>query len=343
MGQEDGPGRKEEVTRYGSLAATGNFLALDRVDVQYAVKEIARKMSNPEAADWEKLKRLALYLKGRPRAVVEFDFVAAEEYDALLEELDVFTDSDWAGCRRTRRSTTGGVATWAGMLVKSWSTTQALIALSSGEAELYAMVKASAEGLGLQSLLNDIGYKVRVRVKADASAALGVVERKGLGRLRHVHTNFLWVQSRAADKSIKFEKEKGCDNPADSLTKNVPRELLEKICQRLRVDLRSDVNEEGFKLAALERISEDVSKHGMSLEPWIRMDLQSQCLRGTRPGGPATGSIAQRRTYRQQDGELLCVDACEEAKGGFKSYWSHRSVSHPIDTVTVLLYETLGV
>ena len=176
--QNESPERKEEVHRYRSLAATGNFLAADRVDVQYAIKEIARKMSNPEACDWEKLKRLALYLKGTPRAVIEYNFVAAEEYEALMEELDVYTDSDWAGCKRTRRSTTGGVATWAGMLVKSWSTTQPLVALLSGEAELYAIVKASAEGLGLQSLLNDIGYKARVRVMADASAALGVVERK---------------------------------------------------------------------------------------------------------------------------------------------------------------------
>ena len=82
------------------------------------------------------------------------------------------------------------------------------MALSSGEAELYALVKASAEGLGLLSLLADMGFKVYVRVKADASAALGVVERKGLGRLRHVHTYFLWVLTRAADKSVQYVQEK---------------------------------------------------------------------------------------------------------------------------------------
>ena len=117
--------------------------------------------------------------------------------------------------------------------------------------------------------------------------------------MRHVHTNFLWIQNRAADTTIKFEKEKGTENPADLFTKNVPRELLERFCRTLKVDLGSDVNEEGFKLAALEQISEDVTKcvakASMVLEPWIRMDLQSQCLRGTRPGEPATKSVAQRR------------------------------------------------
>ena len=146
------------------------------------------------------MKRLALYLKGKPRAVWKYDFVASQDADTRAEELDIFTDSDWAGCRRTRRSTTGGCAVWAGYAVKTWAATQTLVALSSGEAELYAIVKASSEGLGLQSLLADIGYLVVVRVKADASAALGVVERKGLGRLRHVHTNYLWIQSHARRK-----------------------------------------------------------------------------------------------------------------------------------------------
>ena len=224
---------KEEVHRYRSLAATGNFMALDWADVQFAVKEIACKMSNPEPSDWEKLKRLAIYLKGCLRAVTKFGFVTASEFQAASEELYVFTDSDWAGCRRTCRSTTGGCALWAGMCVKSWSTTQTLVALSSGEAELYGLVKASAEGLGLQSLLADIGFKVYLRVKADASAALGVVERKGPERLRHVHTNFLWVHTRAADKSVKYVKEKGSENPADMFTKDLAQDLLEKFCRMI--------------------------------------------------------------------------------------------------------------
>ena len=60
------PERKAEIARYRSLAATANSMALDRVDVQFAVKEIARKASCPGPEDWSKLKRLALYLKGKP-------------------------------------------------------------------------------------------------------------------------------------------------------------------------------------------------------------------------------------------------------------------------------------
>ena len=140
------PERKREITQYKSIAARANFLAMDRADLQYSDKEIARKMCAPDEDDWNKLKRLASYLRGKPRLVSVFKFVrtAPKEKRALLE---IYTDSDWAGCKRTRRSTTGGCALFNGCLVKSWSTTQALIALSSGEAELYGVVRASAEGL----------------------------------------------------------------------------------------------------------------------------------------------------------------------------------------------------
>ena len=333
--------RKEEIHSYRSLAATANFMALDRADIQYSVKEVARKACDPESGDWDKLKRLALYLKGCPRAVTHFNFVAAEDFEASSAELDIYTDSDWAGCRRTRRSTTGGCALWGGMLVKSWSTTQTLVALSSGEAELYALVKASAEGLGLQSLLADIGFKVVVRVKADASAALGVVERRGLGRLRHVHTNCLWVQGCAANKSVKYMKEKGADNPADMFTKNVTRELINKFCKKIGVELRADENEEGYKLGAMELVSEDIARAAgdASLEPWIRMDLKSCCLRGTRPEGPSTASVVQRRTYRKDDGQLLHIDEMEDMKTGFEPFLRHRRFSKPLDTITALLYD----
>ena len=85
-----------------------------------------------------------------------------------------------------------------GHWIRSWSRTQSLVALSSGEAELYATVKASAELLGLLSLLADWGVQAEGEVLGDAAACLGIVQRKGLGRLRHIQTNWLWVQQRAA-------------------------------------------------------------------------------------------------------------------------------------------------
>ena len=59
-------------TRFRAIAARANFLALDRVDVQYGVKEVCRDMSAPTASSWMKLKRLARYLLEFPRLVWDF-------------------------------------------------------------------------------------------------------------------------------------------------------------------------------------------------------------------------------------------------------------------------------
>ena len=84
----------------------------------------------------------------------------------------------------------------AGGALKSWSSTQATVALSVGEAEYYALVKAAAEGLGIQSVMRDLGWEVKVRVRVDSSTANSVASRIGMGKLRHLEVKFLWVQGR---------------------------------------------------------------------------------------------------------------------------------------------------
>ena len=67
--------------------------------------------------------------------------------------------------------------------VKSWSRQQRTIALSSAEAETYGMVACSCELLGIQSCARDLGIVVGAAVYADASAALGIIKRRGSGEL----------------------------------------------------------------------------------------------------------------------------------------------------------------
>ena len=73
----------------------------------------------------------------------------------------VYSDADWAGCKQSRKSTTGGCIKIGEHTIKGWSKTQSLIALSSGESELYAALKASAERLGTMSVLSDLGLYMK--------------------------------------------------------------------------------------------------------------------------------------------------------------------------------------
>ena len=113
-------------------------------------------------------------------------------------------------------------------LIKGWRVTQAVIALSSGEAEYYGIVKGSSVGLGARSVLRDLGSGVRVCVMTDSSAAKGMASRRGLGRVRHVEVKQLWVQQKVGSGEIELKKVEGTNNLADALTKHVEQEIIRK-------------------------------------------------------------------------------------------------------------------
>ena len=61
-----------------------------------------------------------------------------------------------------------------------------------------------------------------------AAAAIGIVRRRGLGRVRHLDVTDLWLQGKVRSKDIIVEKVAGADNPADALTKALARPILVK-------------------------------------------------------------------------------------------------------------------
>ena len=106
-------------------------------------------MSRPSLKDWAKLKRLGRYLIGRPRLVYKYH--CQEE----VKVITAYSDANWASNAADRRSTSGGVLMHGLHYIRSWSKTQSLVALSSAESELYAIMKASSQALGLKSILQD--------------------------------------------------------------------------------------------------------------------------------------------------------------------------------------------
>ena len=169
-------------------------------------------MSAPTELSLAALKRLGRYLLGRPRLVFRYPFQSASH-------VDCYSDTDWAGCPKTRKSTSGGVIMLGEHILKTYSSTQPTVSLSSGEAEFYGVVRAAGAALGQQSLFADLGSALEVRVWTDSSAAIGICSRQGLGKLRHIDTQALWIQEKVRTKQIILKKVRGEVNPADLLTK----------------------------------------------------------------------------------------------------------------------------
>ena len=106
-----------------------------------------------------------------------------------------------------------------GHSVKTWSKDQSVVALSSGEAELYAANFGAAQALGLKSFAADIGIKLEVDLFIDAKATMGIINRQGLGKVRHIEVQDLWLQGAVKSKRVTLSKVKSEENVADLMTK----------------------------------------------------------------------------------------------------------------------------
>ena len=168
---------KDRIGTYRSVVARANYLSQDRPDIRYATKELCRRMAGPTVKDWNDLKKLCRYLKGRPRMVQR-----RTEWSSRSGVIEVFVDSDWAGCPETRRSTSGGAILVHGMCLKTWSTTQRVVARSSGEAEA---LRGGAGSRGRTRRLEVYGARFRMElVRPDLDGQFGMP--------RHVREVWTW-------------------------------------------------------------------------------------------------------------------------------------------------------
>ena len=190
----------------------GNYMSHDRPDISFAAKEVARGMAKPTVKDITKLKRLIRYLVHAKKKDIKFSW---QERPTMV---DVFSDSNWGGCVRTRRSTSGGALMHGGHLLHHWSSTQSIVALSSAEAELNAIVKSVAEILGVMNLMKECAREVKGRVLTDSTAAKGILHRQGAGKVKHLECRQLWVQEVISRKEVSCVKTPRELNPADALT-----------------------------------------------------------------------------------------------------------------------------
>ena len=169
---------KESAAKYRRTAAKLNYLALDNPLVAFASKEASRSVSAPRQGEEVKLKRILRFLRKRPTTTYLY------VWQDLPGELTGYTDSDWAGCKFTRRSTSGGVILHGSHLLLHYSRTQAGVALSSAEAELNGALKMGCEILGISQFCRELGDDMEVKMNGDSSAVKGILARRGCGQVK---------------------------------------------------------------------------------------------------------------------------------------------------------------
>ena len=213
------------------------YVGQDRPDLQFAVRGLASKMSSPTHHSWKQLVHLVQYMskteayhlvyRKTPRGISNlhnsirngtFDFsMVAEKQEHLLE---VFSDSDWAGSKSTRKSTSSGTMFLDGQVIYTFSRNQKSVALSSGEAEYYAGASAASDSILLKEAIQFLtGKRCQVNLYLDSSAARGIITRQGVGRVKHLQIRTLFLQELHKQGTLSVHPVGTKENTADIGTK----------------------------------------------------------------------------------------------------------------------------
>ena len=207
------------------------WLSSIRPDIQFAVKELSRGLTSPTEDHRTKMKTLLRYLAGTKPMVLTLRPKIIPHSKQTTFDIDAYVDSDWAGCATSRRSTSGMALYFLGTLITSQSRTQATVALSSGEAELYAIGLGVSESLFIRSLLleSQLSKNVNIRIHTDSTAGKSMATRFGTSKkTKHVQLRFLFIQELVASGVVSIKKVAGTSNPSDVMTKYITKEVLQR-------------------------------------------------------------------------------------------------------------------
>ena len=167
----------------------------------------------------------------------------------MPKRLEAIVDTDHAGCRRTRKSTNGGVLRHGMHTLKTWSSTQSIVALSSGESEYYGLVKGASVIRGARSMTTDLGHTYRLKIFTDSNAAKGMANRSGLNsKTRHMDVHFLWLQAHVRQGNLELEKIDGKKNPADLFTTYLSKEEIDRHLERMSCRISTGMHRVALKI-----------------------------------------------------------------------------------------------
>ena len=213
-------------TCVGILMYPGN----DLPHCQYVIRHLSTYSSKPTVKSMVVLRHLVAYLACHGEISISLKWTGrcsgiCHGYPDVCESenvLEIFTDSDWASDRNTRRSVSSCVMCIGSCLLFSASRTQKVVSLSSAEAEVYACSSGASDGILLSRLLSWLtGRKTWMFICTDSSGAKGILQRQGVGRLRHRSCRVLRLQNLIASGGIVLRSVSGHTNPADIGTKRL--------------------------------------------------------------------------------------------------------------------------
>jgi len=218
--------KNKDMHKVPDREAVGSLMYLavgTRQDIAYAVNTVSQFLDKPTEADWQSVKRIFRYLKG----TTHMGIVNSAGHQAGV--LTTYSDSEYAGDIKTRRSTSGVVCQYMGGAVSRISQRQNSVALSTTEAEFIAAV--TQELIWLSRLLNEITVlTAKPILKIDNMSAVKLIRNPAFhGRSRHIEVRYYFVRDKFEEKTLTVEHVAGQKQVADVLTKPLTKCLFQML------------------------------------------------------------------------------------------------------------------
>lgn len=188
---------------------------ISRLDIAYAVSKASRKVENPTEKDWMDVKRIFRYLKGKEHYGIEY-------HKCSNSQMMAYCDADFAGDEKTSRSTTGALFLLGGAPIQWRSQRQALVTLSSTEAEFVSLCSAVKETMWLRKLGTELGIlkKFPTDIFCDNQSAIRIASNeKTMQRTRHMSVQTAYPREQIEAGNINVKHISSQNQLADILTK----------------------------------------------------------------------------------------------------------------------------
>lgn len=208
----------EVVLSYPYREAIGSLMYLNsrtRPDLSFAVNYESRFLENPTEQDVKNVKRTLRYIQGHKNINIGY------ETNSDLTKLEAYSDSDFAGDTKSRRSTSGYIIMFCGGPIQWCSRKQPIVALSSCEAEYIAAAECCKELLYLKSLLQELlDTKMKATLYIDNQSAIKLVENGVLNRRsKHIDVRYKFIHEKVVNGEISVAYVPTTLQYADILTK----------------------------------------------------------------------------------------------------------------------------
>ncbi|KAM6596869.1 hypothetical protein CsatA_007393 [Cannabis sativa] len=209
-------------SEYRQLIGKLLYLTLSRPDITFAVNNLSQFMSAPRTPHMQAVSHLLRYLKGSPGQGLLYPANSSMH-------LRGFSDSDWASCPVTRRSTTG-FCIFLGDCLISWKTKkQPTISKSSAEAEYRALAATTSEITWLQYLLQDfqIPQHKPAFIYCDNQSAIHIANNPTFHeRTKYIELDCHFIRDKINNSTIRLIPVSSNLQLADAFTKPLPSTTL---------------------------------------------------------------------------------------------------------------------